>query len=142
MSEHTANAVQTINPGETFIFTDTSDPCLCGCVRHREGTGLFLLSGNTRRGRNVDYVIDFGANIAIPEGETVQPISVAITLDGVSVPATSMEVTPAAVGEYFNVSRAANVKIWCGCCENVSVRNTSPIPILAKNANIIIVPKG
>lgn len=85
--------------------------------------------------------MDFGANIAVPTGETVGPISVAITLDGNSVPATQMEVTPAAVEDYFNVSRAANVQIWCGCCENVSIRNTSSIPILVQNANVIITPK-
>ena len=142
MAEYSANAVQTVNPGETIVFTDTPVPCPCGCVRHREGTGVFLLSGNTRRlnRRSVNYLVDFGANIAIPEGETVQPITVAITLDGNSIPATQMEVTPAAVDEYFNVSRAANVQIWCGCCENVSVRNTSPIPILVQNANVIVTP--
>lgn len=142
MAEYSANAVQTVNPGETIVFTDTPVPCLCGCVRHREDTGVFLLSGNTRRlnRRSVNYLVDFGANIAIPEGETVQPITVAITLDGNSVPATEMEVTPAAVEEYFNVSRAANVQIWCGCCESVSIRNTSPIPILVKKANVLITP--
>ena len=46
-----------------------------------------------------------------------------------------------AVEDYFNVSRAANVQIWCGCCENVSIRNTSSIPILVQNANVIITPK-
>lgn len=142
MAEYSANAVQTVNPGETIVFTETPVPCFCGCVRHREGTGVFLLSGNTRRfnRRSVNYLVDFGANIAIPEGETVQPITVAITLDGNSVPATEMEVTPAAVEEYFNVSRAANVQIWCGCCESISIRNTSPIPILVQNANVIITP--
>ena len=144
MAEYSANAVQTVNPGETIVFTETPVPCQCGCVRHREGTGVFLLSGNTRRScpkRSVNYLVDFGANIAVPTGETVGPISVAITLDGNSVPATQMEVTPAAVEEFFNVSRAANVQIWCGCCENVSIRNTSSIPILVQNANVIITPK-
>lgn len=143
MAEYSANAVQTVNPGETIVFTETPVPCQCGCVRHREGTGVFLLSGNSRyhNRRNVNYLVDFGANIAIPTGETVQPITVAITLDGTSVPATQMEVTPAAVEEYFNVSRAANVSIWCGCCESVSIRNTSSIPILVENANVIITPK-
>lgn len=144
MAEYSANAVQTVNPGETIVFTETPVPCQCGCVRHREGTGVFLLSGNARRScpkRSVNYLVDFGANIAVPTGETVGPISVAITLDGNSVPATQMDVTPAAVEEFFNVSRAANVQIWCGCCENVSIRNTSSIPILVQNANVIITPK-
>jgi hypothetical protein len=48
-----------------------------------------------------------------------------------------MTVTPAAVEEFFNVSRATNVQVWRGCCETVAIRNTSDIPILVQNANII-----
>lgn len=58
-------------------------------------------------------------------------------IDGSTVPATTMTVTPAAVEEFFNVSRAANIDIWNGCCESVAVRNTSDIPILVQNANIL-----
>lgn len=29
------------------------------------------------------------------------------------------------------------VGIWSGCCESVSIRNTSAIPILVENANVI-----
>jgi hypothetical protein len=82
-------------------------------------------------------MVDFGADIAIPDGETVGPISVAITIDGATIPASTMIVTPAAVEQYFNVSRAINADIWKGCCESVAVRNTSEIPILVQNANIV-----
>lgn len=139
MAEFSANAVQTVNPGEAIVFTDNPVPCTTGAVRHRDGTGAFLLSGrsNCPCKRSVNYLVDFGANIAVPTGETVGAISVAIAIDGITVPGTEMEVTPAAVEEYFNVSRATNVGIWNGCCESVSIRNTSPIPILVENANVI-----
>lgn len=146
MAEYSANAVQTVNPGETVVFTESPQPCNRGFVRHRDGTGNFLLSGwvptrgccpccNTSK--SASYLVDFGANIAIPTGETVGPISVAISVDGTTLPATTMIITPAAVEEYGNVSRAANVDVWKGCCETVSIRNTSSIPILVQNANII-----
>ena len=90
-----------------------------------------------RRQRSAEYLIDFGANIAIPTGETVGPISVALTIDGATIPASQMIVTPAAVEEFFNVSRAINAQIWNGCCESVAIRNTSDIPILVQNANAI-----
>lgn len=81
--------------------------------------------------------MELGANISIPEGGTAGEISVAISIDGSTVPASSMIVTPAAVNEYFNVSRAINVEVWNGCCETVTVRNTSDQPIQVQNANII-----
>ena len=133
MAEYTANAVQTVNPGETIVFTESPVPCTRGFVRHRDETGNFLLSGYVpsnggcpcRRNNAATYLVDFGANIAIPTGGTVGAISVAITIDGSTIPASTMIVTPAAVEEYFNVSRAINAQIWRGCCETVSIRNTS-----------------
>ena len=65
-------------------------------------------------------------------------ISVAITIDGSTIPASTMTVTPAAVEEFYNVSRAINAGIFAGCCESIAVRNTSDQPILVQNANIII----
>lgn len=147
MAEYGANALQTVNPGEYVLFTENTNPCRRGFIRHREGAGNFLLSGwtprynqngcNCRRNRGANYLADFGANIAIPTGETVGAISLALTIDGATVPSSQMIVTPAAVEEFFNVSRAINVDIWNGCCETVAVRNTSSIPILVQNANII-----
>lgn len=141
MAEYSANAVQIIPPGEDAIFTTVVEPCSVGLVRHRNNTGNFLLSGLVQRRcckRSASYAVDFGANIAVPEGETVGPISVAFTIDGSTVPATEMIVTPEAVDEYFNVSRATNLDIWSGCCETVTVRNTSSIPISMQNANLVI----
>ena len=144
MAEYSANAVQTVNPGESIIFTDAPVPCTRGLVRHRDETGSFLLRGDAtqcaccgRRNQFANYLVDFGANIAIPEGGTVEAISVAITIDGTTIPACDMIVTPAAVEQYFNVSRAVNAKIWSGCCETVTIRNTSSQPILVQNANVI-----
>lgn len=144
MAEYSANAVQTVNPGESIIFTDSPVPCTRGLVRHRDETGSFLLMGNAtqcaccgRRNKFATYLVDFGANIAIPEGGTVEAISVAIAIDGSTIPASDMIVTPAAVEQYFNVSRAINAQIWSGCCEAVTIRNTSTQPILVQNANVI-----
>lgn len=140
MAEYATNTVQTINPGETAVF-DTVEPCTRGFIRHRDGSGNFLLSGwtpnNCCRRKNAQYLIDFGSNVAIPTGGTVEAISVAISIDGTTVPSTEMIVTPAAVEEYFNISRAINIDVWNGCCESVAVRNTSSQPILMQNANII-----
>lgn len=140
MAVFSADAVQTINPGEDAIFSTVVEPCTRGFVRHRNQTGSFLLSGAVacRCKRTADYVVDFGANIAIAEGGTVEPISVGIILDGSTIPASDMIVTPAAVNEYFNVSRQIDADVWAGCCETVTVRNLSSQPIFMQNATISI----
>jgi hypothetical protein len=138
MAEWSFSGVQTLNPGEDVIFTSNPVPCTKGLVRHRDGSGNFLLAGVTPCcARAANYLVDFGANIAIAEGGTVEAISLAITIDGSTIPASTMEVTPAAAEEYFNVSRAVNVPVWRGCCETVTIRNTSAQPINVAEANVI-----
>ena len=117
MAEYSANAVQTVNPGESIVFTEAPVPCTRGLIRHRDDTGNFLLSGYVpniggcccRKNNSANYLVDFGANIAIPTGGTVgTAISVAIAIDGTTIPSSTMTVTPAAVEEFSNVSRAIN----------------------------------
>lgn len=144
MAEYSANAVQTVAPASTVVFTDTPVPCTRGLVRHRDDTGSFLLRGYVVRSscdccpESAVYMAEFGANIAIPTGGTVEPISLALAIDGSVIPSSTMIVTPAAVEEYFNVSVAVNAQIWRGCCETLSVVNTSSQDILVQNANIVI----
>ena len=147
MAEWSNNALQTVNPGESVVFTNNPVPCNRGFVQHRDDTGNFQLSGWTPpysgcgcgcRKRNAVYLVDFGANIAVPADETVGEISLAITIDGTTIPSSQMIVTPAAVEQFFNVSRAINAEVLRPCgCQTVTVRNTSAIPILVQNANII-----
>ena len=148
MAEYSAIAVQTVNPGESIVFTETTSPCRRGFVRHNDGSGNFLLSGSMVNNNycpcsrlyndNAAYLVDFGANIAIPTGGTVGEISVAFAVDGGTDQASIMKVTPAAVEEYFNVSRSKEVDIFSNCCQTVTIRNTSDQPILVQNASLRI----
>ena len=115
MAEYAANDLQTINPGESAVFTTTIVPCNRGLIRHSDGTSNFLLSGWTpnngccpccNSNNSAEYLVDFGANIAIPTGGTVEQISVAVAIDGATVPYSEMDVTPAAVEEFFNINRS------------------------------------
>lgn len=145
MAEWSANAVQTVAPGAEIVFVENPVPCNRGLVWERDGTGLFELKGYTPNVRRCQcqqepsavYQVDFAANVAVPTGQTVGPISLAITLNGGTIPASTMIVTPAAVEEYQNVSRAINALVRKGCCETLTIRNTSDIPILVQNANVI-----
>lgn len=144
--EFSANAVQTVSPNQSAIFTETPIPCTSGLVIHRDESGTFLLVNNARnvpcnnRGNYMtDYIINFHANIAIPEGGTVEPIQIAVVIDGDTDPSSIMEITPAAVEQYFNVgaSVAVSVPAVCGC-SNISIRNISVQDILIQNANLLI----
>ena len=148
MAEYSANAVQIVNPGESVVFTNSPIPCYKNLILHRDETGNFLLRGyapnyysgcgcGCRGNNSVSFLVNFGCNVSIPEGGVAGEISLALAVDGTTVPTSSMIVTPAAVNEYWNVHTAIFVPVWKGCCETVTVRNTSTVPIQVQNANII-----
>lgn len=140
MAEYTSNAVQEVATGQNVLFTETAVPCNRGYIIHREGSGIVTLRGivNNPCGCFARYKVFFGANIAIPTTGTVEPISLALAIDGEPVPTSSSIVTPAAVDEYWNVSEALYVTVPKGCCYTIAVENTSDQAINVQNANIIV----
>lgn len=135
--EITANAIQTVNVGQVVIFTDTAIPGNIS-MNHREGSGLVGLRGLTNGQLRARFLVNFSANIAVPTGETVGPISLAIAINGEPVATSTMISTPAAVEEYNNVSAGIFIDVPVGCCSQVSIENTSTIPINVQNANLMI----
>lgn len=126
--ELTANVLQTVAANQDVLFTDT---VICGnnSMVHRNGSGLVTLRGLTNCQCRARFRVSFGGNIAIPTGGTVGPIQLSIALDGEPIASTTMIYTPAAVGDLGNVFSAIFVDVPKGCCEQVSVRNTSTVPI-------------
>ena len=131
-----ANAVQTVPANQNVYFTDT---VVSGnySIAHRDDSGLVTLRGVTNQCR-ARFKVSFGANIAVPTGETVGPISLAIAIDGEPVRASTMVVTPAAVEQFFNVSAGIYVDVPNSCCTTISVQNISTIPVEVENANLIV----
>ena len=136
MAEYTAVALQTVAAGQNVIFTETP---VCGgrYITHREGSGIVTLRGITNQCR-ARYKVTFGANVAIPTGGTVGPVSLAIALAGEPLGSATMIETPAAVEEFSNVFAAVFVEVPQGCCVNVAVENTGAETINVQNANLIV----
>ena len=118
-----ANMLQEVAANQNVYFTDE---VTCGncAISHRDDSGLVTLRGMTNQCR-ARFKITFGGNIGIPTGGTVEPISLAIALDGEPLQSTTMIVTPAAVENLANVFSAVFVDVPRGCCSTISVRNTS-----------------
>lgn len=152
MAEFTYNPIQTVQPNQQVLL-NTTIGCPKGYVIHREGSGIVTLRGITNN-CFARYQVTFNGNIAVPEGGTVGPISIAIAIDGEPVLTSRAIVTPAAASEapsstnnYFNVTSTAIITVPKGCCFNVSVENTSESatpattpapPINVQNANMTV----
>ena len=136
-AEYSFVPTQTIGVDENVTFMDGSRACRKGFISHRDSSGVFFLKGASN-GCKAVYRVTFNANIAIADGGTVEPISIALTINGEELGNATAIVTPAAIGDFFNVSVTTFIDIPCGCCVTVSVENTSETTdIDVANANII-----
>ena len=126
MAEYAYNPIQLVEPNQNVIL-NTVIPCNKGYVFHRDQSGIVILRGivNCPTSCFSRYQVTFNGNIALPEGATVGPISVALAVDGEPVQTSRAIVTPAAADEYFNVTSTAIITVPKGCCFSVSVENTS-----------------
>lgn len=135
--EITANALQTVNADSNVVFTNTAVAGGCSII-YREGSGIITLRGITNGQRRARFRISFGGNIAVPTGGTAGAISVAIAINGEPVATSTMIATPAAVGEFWNVSRTLFLDVLGGCCTQISVENTSTQAIEIENVSLIV----
>ena len=148
MAEYLNNDIQVVLPNQPVLL-GTSIGCPNGYVYHRPESGIITLRGIVRNSCAcfARYQVTFNGNIAVPEGGTAGPISVALALDGEPILTSRAIVTPAAVDEYFNVTSTAIITVPRGCCFNLSVENTSesatpattPAPAInVQNANLTV----
>lgn len=135
--EITANAAQIVAVNQAVLFTETAVPGNYSMM-HREGSGLVGLRGLPNGQLRARFLVEFGANVAVPTGETVGPVTLAIAINGEPVVTSSMISTPAAVEEYNNVSASIYIDVPIGCCSQVSVENAGTIPVSVQNANLIV----
>ena len=134
--EITANALQTVATNQNVLFTETAVKGNCSIV-HREGSGLVTLRGITDQCR-ARFRVTFGANVAIPTGGTVGPITLALAINGEAVgPATAIS-TPAAVEEFNNVFTSVFLDVPYACCYTITVTNLTATDIEVQNANLIV----
>lgn len=138
-AEFTYNPVQEVQPNQPVIL-NTTIGCSKGYVIHRNESGLVTLRGivNNPCATFARYQVTFNGNIAIPAAGTVDPISVAVAIDGEPILTSNAIVTPPAAEQYFNVTSTAIVTVPKGCCFNISVENTSTDAIEVQNANLVV----
>lgn len=128
----TNTAAQTVQPGQAVTFNRLLRKTGCGeCYDTRVPNSVKLM------GKGGTYEVDFSANISgATAGEIVQ---LAIALGTVGLPETVMVSTPAAAGDFNNVSTGTYVDN--NCCDNdrIAVINTGTTPVtISANMNLRI----
>lgn len=137
MAEFTYIPIQLVEENRSVLLNSTSQRGCRKCIGHSgDGSGVVTLRGFDRG--CAQYRVSFGANIAVPTGGTVGPISLAISVRGEARASSEVIVTPTVVEAYFNVFTSLLVPV--SGCESVDVAivNTSDQPINVQNARLIV----
>lgn len=138
-AEYSSIATQIVAENALVTFSNGERACRKGCIEHRSDSGVFTIKGaNNCR---ATYRVWFGANVAVApaaDGGVLAPVSLVISESGEPLGNTVMTVTPAAIGDTFNISASTFISLPCGCCKTLAVRNISDgTAITVANANII-----
>ena len=134
MAEFTST-IQQVAAGQNAIL-DT-DVIKSRCVSHRTGSGLICVDNSGCDCKPARYKVFVKANISIPTGGTVGPISLGIALNGEIVQSSIATVTPAATGDEFSV--ATEEIINAGKCPvNIAVRNPNTQTIQISDLVVIV----
>lgn len=139
MAEYVYAQSQNVEVNQNVLLND-SIPCNKGYVLHRNGAGVLTLRGavNNSCGCFARYQVTFNGNIAVPEGGTAGEISLALAINGEPLQASLAIATPAAVGDFFNVTSTAYITVPRGCCMTIAVENTSDQAITVQNSNLTV----
>lgn len=151
--EYLWDDIQEVSLYSPVLFR-SSIPCTRGLIYHEDETGNFILRGPGNNNSNAcncnkfaHYQVTFNGNIALPEGGTVAPIAVALTINGEPRLTSRAIFTPAAVGDFGNVTSTAIIKVPRCCCFSLGVENvpassdptvTAAPVIEVQNANLVI----
>lgn len=129
------SATQTVEVDDNIVYTSGA-----GCnnnIMRRTGSGVITLKGCTSQCK-AKYLVIFSGNIAVATGGTVGEISIGLSIDGEDIPTSQAIVTPAAVGDYFNVTVFALVDVTKGCCASIAIKNTSDTDIDVQSAQLLV----
>ena len=130
---------QNVEDNQNVLF-DNIIPCDRGIILHNEGSGLFLIKPimTVPCVRFVRFLVLFHGNVAIPEGGTVGPISLSLSINGEADQSTVATTTPAAAEDLYNLGFASYLTVPVGCCTQIAVKNISGTEILVNKPKLII----
>ena len=119
---------QVVTVNNSVLFNESDN---CGCaVTHRDGSSLFTLHGGKR------YSLDFSANLAANTAN--DELALAFAINGETIQGARMISTPPTADILNTVSRCIKIKVPCGCCYNVSIKNIGTVPIQVEDAYLSI----
>lgn len=132
MVELTNTIAQTLQPGQSITFDRTVLLSGCGKAECRDE---YNPTATQLKGNGI-YEVLFNANVASPTANTA--VSLAVQVNGVTLPETTMFATSVAADNPNNVSAHRYIRKNCGSSATITVANTGSTPVRVLNPNLSI----
>lgn len=130
MIELSNSTVQTIPVGGAVTFDTVLLKRGCDtCFNNLLPTSVKLTN------RNFVYDVEFQGNIATNTAAT--PVQLSIAIAGQPIATTEMDATPAAVGDYWNVSSGTYISNCCDDLDRISIINSGTNPVVLKANSLL-----
>lgn len=138
--EITANASQLINVNSNVLFSEEVVPG-SHSIFHRDGSGLVILRGLCNGQNRARFRITFSTNIKADSNATITGptlLSLALAINGEPIETTTMTETVSNVTAIHNIGTSTLIDVPSRCCETISIKNISTIPVETLHANLIV----
>lgn len=141
-AEYSYPMEQIVASGENVLFLNGERCCKKGYILHNNASGVFRIKGICKNcACRAVYRVRYNANVAVADaadGGVLEPVTVALTQNGEVLRNAVATVTPAAIGDFWNVSFETYVELPCGCCDTIGIKNISETTSIAvTNANVL-----
>ena len=131
-----ANDTQTIESDEAVAYT-TALSSGSQSILWRVGSSIVTLRGLGPQLRS-RFRVSYHLNVALSAGAEINPIEVAIRVNGEALAPSRAVSTPAAVSEFNSVGATTLIDVPAGCCVSVSLANIGESSIDTENVDLIV----
>ncbi len=131
-----ANELQTVELNDSILFQSalsSNSPSIIW----RAGSGLITLRGIGPQLR-ARFRVAYHANVALSTGAAIEPIELAVRINGEGIASSRTISTPAAVENFNNVAASTFIDVPAGCCTTISLGNIGATSIDVENASMTI----
>lgn len=131
-----ANELQTVETDNSILF-QTALSSNSPSIIWRAGSGLITLRGIGPQLR-ARFRVAYHGNVALSEGAAVEPIILALRINGEGVASSRTISTPAAVQQFNNVAASTFIDVPAGCCTTISLGNIGTTNIDIENVSMTV----
>ena len=131
------SGIQTVESNSAVTF-QSAVSAGSSSILWRAGSGLVTLRGWGLSQPRARFRVTYHADVAVPTGATVAPISLAILINGEAVASSKTMSTPSAVDSYNNVAATTFIDVASGCCTQISLGNIGADAINLQDCGLIV----